>query len=1760
MSSPPSPKPDDTESWRQAGGAAAAAPGRRAARGATRESWRTSPQTVGTASYLRRLAGRLVFSGIVVALVGLLVWLLLSLKRDIPVVAFFAKHYDPPFMPIRLAFEDAALLARLSRSESSLFRAPTISLDELGSESALANGDEILEALAARLAAARPGGPQKNAVMLYLSMLGAIDTEGRACLIPPGLPGAEASLGDGRCLTVERLLATARAAVPSQAALVVVLDACHGGLQWPLGLTDGGFPPAVAAAVQAANLPRTWVLLPAAAGQSSQAGLADGASVFARFLAAGLRGAADAAGRGDRNGDVNLGELFAYLSARVDHWSLSRHGARQTPVLFPAIDGPGRGAEVKLCRTENWDAEREIEAFLVAHRVRASTDSRMVDSSSTDAWVREHWRRAEALGRDAAHDRPLIWQRYLHLLLRADLLTDAGPGYARELRRTAALLERMEMELVSHYPSGLRSAFGDARFAERVEATPVANSLADIEFLPVLRMGGVARAADPGSLSQQAAAVREALIAHMTGPEPGPPGSPTDSAIEWSQRANIAWDWLLESIAAGTRIDRQFVGRWVEFVGPAPESIPAEPVELTAARGLVRDGSDEAWQGATRLPGLLLLSLEAAGRARYPTDPRADRIVEILEPTREAEDQRRLAFDLFFLGDRPALDRAETLVRSAMERLESARQVGEEISALYALSDRLLEEMPWLTAWWTAEARASRISALSATDGLSNDTAPLDLDWATLVETLTRFTTLVGGLGEEARAAAGGTPAFLRRVRLGTEAVQQAVQPLRDAFRAAGDVLVASAPDSADTLSRIRRLLATPLVRGELRSRLRVRERDLTLRFSDGIPSAAVENLPLGPTSIDTIVDGWMSLRGLAVQPLVPVLTTTASALPAKPVRPEEFSKACGRQLADILAAINDVLRTAGEEALASTPARLAGLDREEIASRTMAAVAAHRIDPTISPHLRRRTIAWHDRLVAAATAAIDDFWAGETAPPGRAADSLPWCIRAARALLERASEAVAAARIDYGRQERQDVAARLSAIVPSGIDPADAGGFGTVDLQPRTIPVFRAEPGDLPMNTIALDPRSGVPAGMASTWFAESIRGLPLPIASVDGSEPRRRLPLEVMPNAQPSRLSTWQIDSDAIDALGTRATDLRDGGRVLDLVVWFRGHRIVVAAPLAAASALRVTEWEAPRLPPPRVAVRGELPRHQKVAVIFDCSGSMGQRLPDGRTRLEAGRMALYEVLEQIAIEGGWTASVWLYGHRTQWSRDRRGRYTAGLTKAGERDRDQKTAGGDGSFSLLPGNDVEQVLEPQPLVPLQVARIRGLIDTLEPGGETPLYLAINEALRTDFAGEDAGPGHVLVVTDGGNDQTGGRITSSADVLRTLAGINVRRRPADRVRIDVIGFDLLPGVFDRELRLQDLQSLARDSEGVYYDATDTRRLSAALRSSLQVSRWGVEGLSPPAETVRVGEAIPLPKPVEGTADTYDVYLDLPAAPPRRRVSVRGGEALELFVGGRGRRLEFRRYDGGTEQGIRDAAAGLPDPAGPERTWFVAAHMARRSGAAVTFPVSVQNGVADGFSPRPVELWAVLQPTGPDGPVGLPYVFFDLAFQPLRPVPVIDLEAGDWPPRATSAEIRGWFRFTPAEPEVSIPVNEFLPAIERTIPLANMPGSSLRVLVRPIESLTALRMTVIEDHPPDLAPLLPLVRVSVGPACRRAVHLLAPGGSRVRHEFTLAMIDGQLPPEVVLTATRSEEVKRGAIGPTTIGGSPKPLVVPVPAR
>ena len=82
-----------------------------------------------------------------------------------------------PLMPIRLAFEDASLLSRLSRSDGSLFRSRSIALDEVGTQLATTAADETLKLLATHLTGAKPGG---------LPGLGGPSAGGL-----PGLPGSK---------------------------------------------------------------------------------------------------------------------------------------------------------------------------------------------------------------------------------------------------------------------------------------------------------------------------------------------------------------------------------------------------------------------------------------------------------------------------------------------------------------------------------------------------------------------------------------------------------------------------------------------------------------------------------------------------------------------------------------------------------------------------------------------------------------------------------------------------------------------------------------------------------------------------------------------------------------------------------------------------------------------------------------------------------------------------------------------------------------------------------------------------------------------------------------------------------------------------------------------------------------------------------------------------------------------------------------------------------------------------------------------------------------------------------------------------------------------------------------------------------------------------------------------------------------------------------------------------------------------------------
>ena len=1674
------------------------------------------------------------------ALLVTLIWVLFSIKHRTPLIVGFATTYTPPLSPVVLSQEDRDLLRRLSIS-GRVFRPASVVWHDASDHVQSDHAAEIVKALAAAAAQSRPGGPGNDMIFVYLAMTGTIDRDGRPCLIPPvvaDVPAADESLN---YIRVDRLIETLRSAVKPGTGIVLVLDSCRASLNWPLGVGDGGFSMAVESMFNESKPERTWVLLPAGAGQLAHANPADGQTVFARFFAMGIRGAADSAPFGNGNNRIELSELAAYLTQEVDRWSLAHCGERQTPLLVAAASNTRAADDPEVAWVvSRTPADQLGLAPKTTDLVATSTIRSSADADDADWWLNERWRTAEKLRPVGTHERPYLWENYLQHLLLAEQLRSAGFAFSDELIRVETLVERFELRLATF-------------------------QVTNTSRLPSLRLRRIARMQMGSPVEPQIPAWKEAMIQYVT--EPPPPGTPVPAGQPlplppggWLDTTTVAWDWLVEQVGEGLVVDRDMLARWLERVGDKPATLVAEPVQVHVARMMLRWVDPAVWQAAPHLPGKLLRLISISRDAAYPRDVRADRVVEAFTPRVEFDKKTRLALDLLFVGDPASLERASSLAAECEAGFKEINTVADEASNSILFSDVMHDELPWLAAWYVRE---MRFIAGTGREGENRGNAFVEsFAWAPLLDAMHRLDDAiferfsVTSAKEKAFTPVELMSALAERRR----GVERYYKPLRSAFDASCEDLASLAADTPATLAGIRRVLSTPLVMGSVRMQLIERADRLQRRFSRvETATADAKGSGLPKPVAAAAVAGWIPWRETLIHPLLPLLRREFQGAATTPAEPRQVAVAVGRQVADVrelvrslpreLANLQELEFKADSSGQGGSAQSLEYMQRGEFLSRCVEAITSHQnMFNETGPTQRSLTSAWHDRLVNAADTILDDFWAGVEP------DDPLWCCDASRILLQKAVNMIRDAKINHGDFARRKVEERLLKL------EAAANDFGRVSFTPRSVLVFPAEiRDDSPANRAVLRVDREVPSGISSMWLAESMRSPPLPVLRGAGGTSVPRLPVPVGIDSN-STETAWRLDASGERLLGPQGGTQRASSNVLDMVLWYRGHRIVTGMPLETAATIRTTEWRAAEAASPRVTVRGDLPRNQSVSIVFDCSGSMGERLSDGRTRLEAGRESLYELLEAIAKDGGWSGSLWLYGHRTKWSRDSRGRYTPGLTEAGKRERDKTVADGK-PFRLVPGNDVEQVMDMQPLSPVQVLRIRSILDAQEPGGETPLYSAINEALRVDCGGANPGPAHVLAVTDGANDQSGGTIVTSSDVLRTLSRVNFKRSTRNEVRVDVIGFNLVAGRFDREIRVQELQSLAGDSGGRYFDANDPAKLATSLRNSLRISRWGVEGGLAPRDLVELDEAISLPRPVGGRSDTYDVKLDAGPSSPRRRVTVSGNEGIELFLAGGGRSLEFRRYDGGTEQGLRDSVTNLPDPSDPSRRSFIGAHMAVRDGTTITLPVSIQNSDASGFSPRPVEAWVEVQPKSPGGNVGLPYVFYDLSWQPFRPAPVLNLTATNWPPLATTAEIRCWFRFRTAEPEVAVPLQDLVPGVERGFDIKCLPGSTVRAVVSASESTPrSLRLSVIEEHPQPTSNSLPLLKVAVSPGCLRAVHILEPGTGRVRHEFEVAMVDGQLSGDVRLFVTDRQAIIKNAVGSLTASGSPEPLIVPIPAK
>lgn len=1600
-----------------------------------------------------------------ICLLGFFLWQLLVLKRQVPLILGVVSTYRSPLGPMPMATEDRELFRGLMRQRSTYDPGTTkvIDISETLRES---DAKQWLEEVAQRVAEVRPGGPGGQTLIVYLLAIGAVDRDGHACLVPPRASLLDVGSVDAAWLRVDSLLAALASKRPPGANILLVLDVARPAQAEAIGITDGTFPVALTADMQASPTDRVWVLTSAGPGEIADVGAADGTSAFAASFANAIEGAADTKPWGNGNGQVSLPELATYLADEVNRRSLLQHGLHQTPFILPVPD-----------------AKNDVG---IAWAVRGAPQSQTPASGPRQAnsqidWLRARWMACAALRERGVRAHPMVWAEHEHALLRAERLCFAGNVDHEDLNDQKIAVETTERQLArTTSDSAQLPGFRLARLAFGATGEINAGWLGQLD----------AWASDPAGKAVAAS----------------PAAVPCSDPIEWRGRADEAWQRMVMVVKAGALIDRAAWERWLEIVGPPPPGtiVPFEMHAATLLRQCVPSGAERQSSLLTRIA---MLS-QSAAEAAFPDDARADAPLAALAPRAEGDAARRMAFDLALIGDDASLSLAAHQAGRAELAYAHTALTGKVVSDAWTTLDQVRAELPWLAIWSAAARRAD--TTWGGGDSKAHPAkVSVDIDW----ERLAAATAALEDLLSRAPSGGDSAAAATQTLKLGAEEVRAAHMTLREAYDTTCATLATSAPDTPPTLAAIRAALRIPLVDGIRRIQLLERQSTLSQSLSSQQTHGERERPKPATPDISAIGAGWVAWQGARVDPLLPALSLRATA--TSTTTAAGLATTVGTWGQTVRLAVSDFERSAAqpEDADAAAYRRLAPIAASLTARASLPA-------DRVSAAAAQQRQAWHDRLLRTAEDLMDDFFADSTpeAPPWFAA-AAGICVKQAAAD-DNGASATSSTRL-----------ARLETL---------ARNWGEINASPLTVMPMNGDSAEV---FFTLHPEAGVPDGDAAVWLDDPSGGGPLGLRPATDGDATQRIGVPV--HADDERTSvdrrTIQIDRRSASTLAAS----QEGSVAFNAI--FRGHRIAVNVPVRPPDGGPPIVWNAGPPLAPRVTLKGHRQRRESVSFIFDCSGSMGEQIPGGGRRFDVAKRALNEVLRQMAVSGDWDASLWVYGHRTRWAKQADGGYEAALSVVGERERD--TAAQEGIvFDAKPGNDVQRVLPMQQLSPGRAHAAEQLIDRLAPAGETPLYLAIVRALQSDVSASDpATPSRIVVITDGVNSQSDVQPpTTASDVLDALSKID--RGRASSVPIDVVAFDFRLGNQEKA-SLDELAMVAEKSRGSLIHAADGDRLMAALREALNLTRWKVQGADGIPRVAELGQAVELPAEALPLRRTYDVILDSTAAPMSSTITVSGGEGLELFVAPEGRGLEHSRYDGGTEQRIRDSHDDLPDPANPQARWFVAVHLPRRDGNAVRFPVSIQNGDDKLFSPHPYELWAEVVPLGRTASKAR--VFVDAEYQPHRPVPVIDLLVPDWPQDAVEAEIRLWFTTVPVEPTISIDVADLPLDARRAFPIPLLPGVSIECLLEKSGADRAL-LRVTERHPPATSAGLPVLRVRLEPECLRAVHhAVDPITGTVAHEFEFPLQQGIVAPGTRLTLLEVGQLRERAV-------AAEPLRIAVP--
>lgn len=1297
------------------------------------------------------------------------------------------------------------------------------------------------------------------------------------------------------------------------------------------------------------------------------------------------------------------------------------------------------------------------------------------------------WKNHEKLRRERAYQRnPVDWAEFEEQLTRLEELTLAGGAYATEFERVRGNIQGLLRE-----------------FTPAVPADALALSLPLREAWTGVPSAPSAAAAKP--FSQW----REARAKAKPGEAVPPP------KLAYSAAAAAAWQWLAE---ANNHAEPRDVTDALQFVGGSSRRGESDVIEMHFLRMLdaYLDGSESAARIATAIR-----VRDLAERAAAPTDERTQYWVQSL--VNAADVRRRLAEDQLFVGDPPSLREADESWKQLLSTGDenspytAALRTSRQVAQAYQLRDEAWSRIPALADWLV---------------DMRRDTSPDGLDGA-LVQ-LIRSTHELGAALDASSVAGAWTPAL----QSSQDEARKALGQLDKAYADRCDYLWVEAGDDQETLLGIARVLRVPLLTGEKRTLLHGKMLRIMFanRDAGNAGGARTQTNHVATSTASVPADSaWLAQLTAKEHVALAILDRAQlksrggqlravrrfQAVALKDKSPAELRQAQVASLAaqggevrmllsDVRAAAkmlvdesNQLLEAAHPE---PPPLTRSGFSQADRLVRAAAGVLAKRTweNSAEDPSRVLQKTDWHFELLWHCARALDDFWgpAPGTKDPDYFVIAANSALNSARGLCRNAAS------FQYGQTDLRQLLQRRKAAASAG-------------PKPKATELLLSEDATNVRHSLSLSAVPDLPSGQAAAYLK-----LPSGVLLERLNEEQkaiRRSPLPVDSAAE----------SSAVDYFVGNNPELEKASH-LDATALYRGHILSSRFGVRMPSRGDEVTFERPVYEKPRIRVQGAANQVSSVMFIFDCSNSMAERMVKevGKPkRMDLARDTLNTIVSKLP-DKQYRVGLMLYGHRSGYDAANKPLLRRGAPEG-----------------LHPNADVQTVLGMSKPLDNEVRDELGqLLAPLEPTGQTPLYYALTLALSEFDNPQTASTvKQIIVITDGVNRQES--VGGPVEVRKGRKDVEdlLKNRPRYQdIRIDLVGFDMDTERLKYPEEVNDLQDIARLTGGQLHNARDPSSLLLALEKSLGLAQYTVSRQGQAASDNRqdLGRTWSIDdwddKSGEGDGKSrqYVVKLLGLERSATADVTLEGGESLELYYNGKENRLEHRRY---APPELREHHENIQDPAHPERRYFVGAHLPKREGAAVSFSISVQNADEKSFSPRPKHIWAEIKPVFTRSPEHVPvFHFYDLEFEPDRPVPVLRFRVSQWPAKAREATIRLWFKMEDddAPPNWSSPVEKV--DKQSRFSVKGIDGLQLEVQTKKRAETSdqfEVHVTEFDDGPLEMFG----IRLEMTPAPDRIAHRYIVEARQVRHIFLYKNSTSLRTVEPALHVTTRDRILRDAV-------------------